>query len=96
MSRSYKKSPVYTDRSNRSKSAKSWKKIANRQLRRIPIREGEYFSSRKAYRKKFESWTIRDYKFYIPLQEEREWYEKTFPEEEFDEYLHWAKLYKRK
>ena len=53
MSRSYKKSPVYTDRD----SGKYWKKIGNKRVRRnkITLPKG------KKYKKLYNSWEIHDY-----------------------------------
>ena len=71
MSRSYKKSPVYTD--GRRGTPKLAKRIANHKVRRynkritnaLAARDRRYVDARplnkKSYRKFFESWWIHDY-----------------------------------
>jgi hypothetical protein len=54
MSRSYKKSPVYTDHSN---GTKYWKRLANKKVRK----ENTHFLKGKKYRRLFNSWKIHDY-----------------------------------
>jgi len=54
MARSYKKTPVYTDR---TKGAKYWKRLANKKVRK----ENNHFSKGKKYKRLFNSWEIHDY-----------------------------------
>ena len=56
MSRSYKKTPVVTDR-QRPGTAKYFKRRANKKVRRY----GRDIANGKSYRKVMESWEIRDY-----------------------------------
>lgn len=57
MSRSYKRSPVYTVKGD----SKYWKREANRKVRKA---KGLGKKS-KMYKKVYESWHICDYRFYI-------------------------------
>lgn len=54
MSRSYKKNPVYTDRTH---GAKYWKRCANKRVRRYK----DELSNGMMYRKIYNSWEIHDY-----------------------------------
>ena len=62
MSRSYKKSPVYTDRPH---GAKYWKRVSNKKVRRY---KGK-LANGKAYKKIYDSWEIHDYISYWTKQE---------------------------
>lgn len=63
MSRSYKKSPVFTDQSRYSTR---WVK---RQASKAVRRYAEETSNGKWYRRVYCPWNICDYRFYIPLQQ---------------------------
>ena len=54
MSRSYKHSPIYTDRTH---GAKYWKRCANKKVRRYK----DKLDNGKMYRRIYESWEIHDY-----------------------------------
>ena len=56
MSRSYKKNPVWTDRTN---GAKYWKKLANKKVRK----NKDNFSKGKKYKRIYCSYDIHDYIF---------------------------------
>lgn len=62
MSRSYKKSPVYTDY---TPNTKYWKRISNKKVRKY---KGE-LANGKAYKKVYESWRIYDWVSYCTKQE---------------------------
>ena len=68
MSRSYKHTPVYKAKGNRSKEDK---RCANRKIRREGKQEGDTMVSGKSnhYRKRCETWNIIDYRFWG----EKEW-----------------------
>lgn len=84
MSRSYKKSPVYTDGSR--KTTKWVKRMANHKVRRhekritdaLAAMDRRYVDARpfdgKSYRKFFESWWIHDYiSYWTKAQAIHEW-----------------------
>lgn len=62
MSRSYKKSPVWTDRRN---GAKFWKRVSNKKVRKY---KGE-LANGNAYKKIYDSWEIHDWVSYYTKQE---------------------------
>ena len=70
MSRSYRKTPIYTVRASRG-GAKYYKKLANRKVRRVKFLSGKS----KLYRKIYETWDIVDYRFYEkkPLSSDEKW-----------------------
>ena len=82
MSRSFKKTPVYKDGSDKAKKRKYWKRQANKKVRKQQIALGKS----NEYRKIGEQWDICDYRFY-----------ETKPGSTTDEdYSHWKKYYFRK
>ena len=103
MSRSYKKSPVVTDKD----SAKEDKQKANRKYRRRTIEEDESGGKSKQYKKNYNQYDIHDYKSYETEEQAREgyrgliaegrtWMLKKYPTEE--DYIkdNWEKYYHRK
>lgn len=62
MSRSYKKSPVYTDH---DRGVKSWKRQANKTIRRYK----KEVPKGKGYKKLYNSYSIHDYKCYWTKQD---------------------------
>lgn len=72
MSRSYKKTPIYTARAKRGK-AKYYKKVANKKVRRVKFLSGKS----KLYRKIYETWHIVDFRYYRkkPLSPDKKWLE---------------------
>lgn len=95
MSRSYKKNPVVTD----DTMAKSGKKFANKKVRRTDFDELPIKGS--GYKKVYEQYEIRDYKFYWTWEEllrhyheHPEIYSEYKTEEEL--YAYWYKTYKAK
>lgn len=54
MSRSYKKNPIYTDRTH---GAKYWKRLANKKVRK----ENDHFLKGKKYKRIYNSYDIHDY-----------------------------------
>ena len=82
MSRSYKKHPVVSDDWTSKKLAKRW---ANKK-----IRKDKDIPSGKYYRRKYETWYIRDYRYYWTEEEARqhyrfhkEWFSKYKNEDEY-------------
>ena len=64
MSRSYKRTPVFKDGSDNSKTKKYSKRLANKKVRRQMIEQRKKSND---YRKNgMESWDICDYRFYRP------------------------------
>ena len=59
MSRSYKRTPVYTVKCRRGGS-KLAKKQANRKVRRKKV----FYGKSKIYKRAYDSWNIVDYRFY--------------------------------
>jgi hypothetical protein len=112
MSRSYKKTPVYTDGTR--KSTKRTKRIANQIVRQRnkAIVRGYLIDERtiddqltldgQSYKKYFCSWNIHDYTSYwtkkdaIEGYECSEWWAKKY--KSLDDYLnsHWKKFFYRK
>ena len=97
MSRSYKKSPVYTDGS--AGSTKKSKRIANHVIRRtdfeeLPLKGG-------AYRKHFCSYNIHDFitrwtwEEVIAWWEQNDWVRERYPSKK-DLYRYWRKNYRNK
>ena len=68
MSRSYKKSPVYTDRRH---GAKYWKRQANRK-----VRHHKDVMNGKSYRKVYNPWEIHDWVSRWTKAEAIAWYNK--------------------
>ena len=60
MSRSYKRTPVCKWGGRIGGTRKFWKRQANRKVRRTKALSGKSSN----YRKLYESWNIRDYRFY--------------------------------
>lgn len=60
MSRSYKKTPVSKWGGRAGGTRKYWKRQANRKVRKNKIAKNKS----KHYKRVFESWNIRDYRFY--------------------------------
>jgi len=54
MSRSYKRNPVYTDRTH---GAKYWKRVSNKKVRK----SNNVFLKGNKYKKIYNSWNIHDY-----------------------------------
>ena len=74
MSRSYRKIGVWKDH-DRAGSAKSWKKIANRKLRRNAKKYRIDESGRSGYKKATRmQWEIHDYKWTTTESEARKFY----------------------
>ena len=74
MSRSYKKSPVYTDGS--PGTTKEWKRIAQKKVRKcndLPMKGN-------AYKKVFESYYIHDYIEYRTWEDAKRYYELIIAE----------------
>ena len=69
MSRSYKHTPICSDRDD---GAKWWKNQANRKVRRY---KGE-LPKGKFYRKIYNSWEIHDYVSYMNKEQARAWYHR--------------------
>lgn len=96
MSRSYKHTPVVTDRSGRPGSAKYFKRQANRKVRHtFDVPNG------KAYRRVYNPWNIRDYIFYWPQSYAVERYNRYYDiygNQSLEEYINkvWKKYYFRK
>lgn len=96
MSRSYKKSPVYTDSS--PGTTKEKKKVANRK-----VRHAEDIPNGGAYKKVHESWDIHDYVNRWTWEEakafwesgENEYLTQHYPTEK-DFYRYWLKCCKSK
>ena len=72
MSRSYKHSPVYTDRKY---GAKWWKRQANRK-----VRYHKDVLNNKSYRKVYNPWEIHDYIIYESKADAIAWYNKITSE----------------
>ena len=72
MSRSYKKNPVATDR---SQGTKAMKRIANRIVRRR-IKDDEDIPARLQHKKMTETWNICDYRWRMTRQEAIQWYKE--------------------
>lgn len=60
MSRSYKKTPVFTGGIKNGGKRKYWKRQANKKIRKT----NGFNKKSKKYKKAYESWDIRDYRFY--------------------------------
>lgn len=97
MSRSRKKSPVWTD----GRSGRVGKRLANHKVRRALVALPR---KSKAYKKQFESWDIHDYVIRWTKEEALEqyrksgadsWMRKKYPTEK-DFLNYWAKVYQRK
>uniref|UniRef100_UPI004057A109 hypothetical protein n=1 Tax=Acetatifactor sp. TaxID=1872090 RepID=UPI004057A109 len=84
MSHSFKRTPVYKDRSNRSKIKKFWKRQANKRIRKMGCEFGKKSNSYKKVG--VEQWDICDYRF---------WQSKSINMTE-DEKGDWQKYYYRK
>ena len=80
MSRSYKKTPVSMCGGRSGGTRKYWKMQANRKVRK----ERMLRNKSKSYKKVYETWNIRDYRFYgrKPVEE--------------DLVARWKKIYLRK
>ena len=82
MSRSYKHSPIYTDRPN---GAKWWKRQANRK-----VRYSSDILNGKGYRKFYNSWNIHDYISYESKADAIVWYNKITAENcPYNHYKEW-------
>ena len=94
MSRSYRKEPIVTD----STMAKSGKKFANKKVRRTDF--DELPTKGSGYKKVYEQYEIRDYKFFWTweeiLQDYRNDPDKYSFETEKELYAYWYKTYKAK
>ena len=103
MSRSYKKNPYVTDRSQGTKYMKC---IANRTVRRR-IKDDEDIPARLPHKKMTESWDICDYKWRMTREDAIYWY-KNEMEHKASTYFkkryptleawlkYWDKCYRRK
>lgn len=97
MSRSYKKSPWYTD--GGAGGPKSSKREANKKIRHLDF--DELPMKGKTFKKYYCSYDIHDYKSLWTYNEAvKDWESKECYHDRydsFDEYIkHWAKFYKRK
>ena len=107
MARSYKKSPVVTDRS-RPKTAKFFKRQSNKKVRRY----NHALANGSAFRKVMETWEIRDYvnrwskeqalhdyRHSVYFDHRNGEYRKTFEEYGSEKQFldrYWKKIYRRK
>lgn len=82
ISRSFKKTPVYKDGSDRSKTRKYWKRQANKKVRKCRTA----LKKSNQYRKIGEQWDICDYRFY----------EKKPDNDKSERHNHWGRYYFRK
>lgn len=83
MSRSYKHSPVCTDRKH---GAKWWKRQANRK-----VRHHKNVLNNKSYRKVYNSWEIHDHIIYESKADAIAWYEGiTHEETKYKPYKEWV------
>ena len=103
MSRSYKKNPYVTDR---SQGTKYMKRMANRIVRRR-VKDDEDMPARLPHKKMTESWDIYDYRWRMTREDAIHWYEnemnsqasayfkKRYPT--LEAWLkYWDKCYRRK
>ena len=103
MSRSYKKHPICTDRTD---GAKYWKRIANKRVRRY-----KGLPNYKAYKKVYCSWDIHDWISRWSKQQAINSYDKDryfwlsgYEYDRWEDFIdkedflnnHWAKYYRRK
>lgn len=101
MSRSYKKTPYYTD--SKVKTTKENKRRANKKVRSLKI-DDEFPSRGKKYKKLFESYIIHDYNLYVSKEswirsykQEKNCRRFYNTERDFKIYMElWEKLYHRK
>ena len=103
MSRSYKKNPYVTDR---SQGTKYMKRMANRIVRRR-IKDDEDMLARLPHKKMTESWDICDYRWRMTREDAIHWYNNEM-EHEASAYFkkhyptleawlkYWDKCYRRK
>lgn len=103
MSRSYKKNPYITDR---SQGTKQMKRIANRTVRRR-VKDDEDMPARLPHKKMTESWDICDYRWRMTREDAIHWY-KNEMEHKASAYFkkryptleawlkYWDKCYRRK
>lgn len=97
MSRSYKKSPVYTD--GNAGTTKEMKRLANKVVRntdfdKLPMKG-------KGYKKCFQSWNIHDWRDRYTKQEWANYYNKQINHwwftDTYEEHMkQWDKMYRRK
>ena len=73
MSRSYKHTPMYTDRTH---GAKWWKRQANRKVRHYK----KELDNGRMYKKIYESWEIHDWVSYCPEKNALAYYNKSIAE----------------
>lgn len=86
MSRSYKKTPILQDGYG-SICLKWYKRQANKKVRRTTV-----LSNGKSYRKAYETWNLRDYKFRYTFR--KYLYVKNYTMEEYiEKYKEWRKYY---
>ena len=100
MSRSYKKSPVYTY--GKPKTIKAEKRIANRKVRRAPLDYDFGFPGSK-YKKLYDTYFIHDFTTYKSKQHHLDSFElvkrknSTYKDETFPEWAEkWERWYRRK